>query len=106
MYKSNKKTKEEQCNIILINNILTIDVFKGCEIVQKFNLSAMIDNEDDQQIMIGKEEDINFIINNKTGFTKLSQEDLENLIQEQISEYINTNYPKSAKILDTIIKSS
>ena len=88
MYKSNKEieTVAKQCNKILINNIVKIDVFKGCEIVQKFNLSAMIDNEDDQQIMIGKEEDINFIINNETGFTKLSQENLEDWVYNLVSE--------------------
>ena len=88
MCKPNKeiKTVAEQCNKILINNIVKIDVFKGCEIVQKLNLSVMIDNEDDQQIMIGKEEDIDFIINNETGFIKLSQENLEEWIYNLVSE--------------------
>jgi hypothetical protein len=46
-------------------------------------------------VLIGKEEDINFLINNETGFTKISQKDLEDLTNDVIGGILNTPPPRS-----------
>jgi hypothetical protein len=49
----------------------------------------MIESENDY-VLIGKEEDINFLINNETGFTKISQKDLEDWTNDVIGGILNT----------------
>lgn len=79
-------TVAQECSERLINNIVKVDVLIGCELVQKFGLSAMIESGNDY-VLIGKEEDINFLINNETGFTKISHKDLEDWANDVIGEY-------------------
>jgi hypothetical protein len=84
----------KKCTVFSDNNIVKVDVLIGCELVQKFGLSAMIESGNDY-VLIGKEEDINFLINNETGFTKISQKDLEDLTNDVIGGILNTPPPRS-----------